>query len=1052
MASPASDLTPSQLHEARRRKVRKGTHSCWECRRRKIRCQYASPDDIICIGCQARGSPCRSQEFADETPLPSQLQEQQQAPEKKVAQRLERLESMMEQLMTHIMAGPVQQHHHQQPHQLHQEQQQPGTFKTGPATPQNGHWPSSAGPSSAAHSDASDTASSTHRSVAAPTCYGDQESLEIDDENYKDPVDIVAHVCPKARARQGYGTLDVLDTSTADDTPVAALLGIQDSLSGHKRSGEGSNRGGLTPNSYDNPISRNSHIGIDAADSAATIPESSSNTVASVGRDMSTGGGGNPADRPGGGHANTNGKTVRTSFDKSVPSNAAANTATKDSLTSMHHTRPVDPVSEEWRRRQHLSRLLLSLFPTQEDINTIISSPPSQYVVSLFYSKENVTSGRCEPPSKLHEVPPLTSHPAVIARRLLQLTLCMQQMAPCFLSAKKLQFKEPVAKVMDRIFGVVSHTVASNEEMIGSLEGLQCLILLGQQQSNAGQLRKAWLSYRRAMSLAQLMGLDRGNTRALKSCDPTSDPRTWPTPSALWYRINSCDRYVSLLLGLRAGCQDDDGYSTLKASAANNASPDCIEKEEKETPEETLEKMHTILTGRIIERNHGKISLEQSYAVTRAIDAELRTAASRNLDPLWWELPVCEPYARPDSIYNAMRRSIVQVHHHCILILLHLPYMLRGEHPAAAAARMMATSTSTSPVRYNESMTTLGNGSSSADARRSYNGTYAYSKATCLHSSRAVLCRFMQLRQLGNTAFACRHVDYASLIAAMTLIIGYLGPRPALDSDPNILIAFDKQLQQDRDMIQQVHERLEHIGRVKDEKLSRESAATIEKLMPILDLVAKKPGQKRTAATTSESTAVQEYTASEESLQGHSMRSTASPSDGSFNMRTDADNPYAFTGSALRLDVPYFGTVNIHTNATTGISSLAPEYNQQPPERTFSQHQQQQQQQQQHYDFLTSPTANLPVLDWSSSLSQGSQETADLNAMMIDFDSMPMTGDGGGMTSGNMNNNGNLFGFGSVPAFPDMTGPSEEWVMQGVDTTYWSLLNGGGGTFGGQMG
>ncbi|CAK7563009.1 MAG: hypothetical protein SEPTF4163_000866 [Sporothrix epigloea] len=1042
MTFPASDLTPSQLYEARRRKVRKGTHSCWECRRRKIRCQFASPDDIICIGCQSRGSPCRSQEFADETPSPLQLLQQQQAPEKKVAQRLERLESMMEQLMTHIMAGPVQQHHHQQPHQLHQEQQQPA-LKNGPVTPHNSHWPSSA-----AHSDVSDTASSTHRSVAAPTCYGDLESRENDDENYKDPVDIVAHVCPKARARQGYGMLDVLDTSTADDTPVAALLGIQDSLSSQKRSGGGNSGGGSTPNSYDNPLSRTSHIGADAAVSAATIPGSSSNTVIGVDRDMSTNGGGSPADRQEGGHENTNGRMVRSGIDKIVPSEAVATSAPKDSLSSMHYTRPVDPVSEEWQRHQHLSRLLLSLFPTQEDINTITSGPPSKYVVSLFYSKENVASGRCEPPSKLCEVPPLPSHPAVIARRLLQLTLCMQQMAPCFLSPKKLQLKEPMAKVMDRIVGVVSHTVASNDEMIGSLEGLQCLILLGQQQSNAGQLRKAWLSYRRAMSLAQLMGLDRGNTRALKSCDPTSDPRTWPRPLALWYRINSCDRYVSLLLGLRAGCQDDDGYSAPKAAAAIDTSANGIEEEEKETPEETLEKMHTILTGRIIERNHGKISLEQSYAVTLAIDTELRAAASRNLDPLWWELPLYEPCAPPVSIYDAMRRSIVQVHHYCILILLHLPYMLRGEHPAAAAARMMANSASASPTRYDESMTTLGNGSSFSDVRHSCNDTFAYSKATCLHSSRAVLCRFMQLRQLGNTAFACRHVDYASLIAAMTLIIGYLGPRPALDGDPNILDAFDKQLQQDRDIIQQVHERLEHIGRVNDEKLSRESAATIKKLMPILDLVAKKPVQQRAAATASDGAVGQECTESVECLQGQSMRSTASPSESSVNIRADADNPDAFTGSALRLNVPYFGTVNIHTNATAGMSSLAPEHNQQPPDRTFFQ----QQQQQQHYGLYTSPLANPPVLDWSSNLSHGPHETADLNAMMIDFDSMPMTGDGGGMNSGNPIDNGSFFDFGGVPAFPDMTGPSDEWVMQGVDTTYWSLLNGGGETLGGQMG
>jgi hypothetical protein len=54
--------------EAKRRKIRKGTKSCWECKKRKMKCAYAdssSPSDaeVICVGCQQRGSKCVSQEF-----------------------------------------------------------------------------------------------------------------------------------------------------------------------------------------------------------------------------------------------------------------------------------------------------------------------------------------------------------------------------------------------------------------------------------------------------------------------------------------------------------------------------------------------------------------------------------------------------------------------------------------------------------------------------------------------------------------------------------------------------------------------------------------------------------------------------------------------------------------------------------------------------------------------------------------------------------------------------------------------------------------------------
>lgn len=42
-------------------KVRKGTHSCWECRRRKVKCTFASEEDTICVTCRRRSTKCASQ-------------------------------------------------------------------------------------------------------------------------------------------------------------------------------------------------------------------------------------------------------------------------------------------------------------------------------------------------------------------------------------------------------------------------------------------------------------------------------------------------------------------------------------------------------------------------------------------------------------------------------------------------------------------------------------------------------------------------------------------------------------------------------------------------------------------------------------------------------------------------------------------------------------------------------------------------------------------------------------------------------------------------------
>lgn len=64
---------------AKRRKVRKGTQSCWECRRRKVRCIFSISTNTVCDHCARRGTPCVSQEMCEEpssnvkTPLESRI-------------------------------------------------------------------------------------------------------------------------------------------------------------------------------------------------------------------------------------------------------------------------------------------------------------------------------------------------------------------------------------------------------------------------------------------------------------------------------------------------------------------------------------------------------------------------------------------------------------------------------------------------------------------------------------------------------------------------------------------------------------------------------------------------------------------------------------------------------------------------------------------------------------------------------------------------------------------------------------------------------------------
>jgi len=57
--SPEPDL--------KRKKLRKGTRSCWDCKRRKVKCTFKSTTDAACISCLRRGVACVGQEYPEES-------------------------------------------------------------------------------------------------------------------------------------------------------------------------------------------------------------------------------------------------------------------------------------------------------------------------------------------------------------------------------------------------------------------------------------------------------------------------------------------------------------------------------------------------------------------------------------------------------------------------------------------------------------------------------------------------------------------------------------------------------------------------------------------------------------------------------------------------------------------------------------------------------------------------------------------------------------------------------------------------------------------------
>ncbi|KAJ8123782.1 hypothetical protein ONZ43_g346 [Nemania bipapillata] len=612
---------------------------------------------------------------------------------------------------------------------------------------------------------------------------------------------------------------------------------------------------------------------------------------------------------------------------------------------SHHEPSPLSP------KYLQVSKTLHELLPCQQDIDTIAAtSPASSFVISFFSRYRDIAAGKTEDVSSIRVVPPPNSHPAVLAKRLMQLTNCLQQIQPT--TPLKLAATESPRCLMAKFVSVVSELVAYNDDLVGYAEGLETLILISLYHGNAGNLRKSWLMLRRAIAVAQLMGVDRWSDKPLKSADPTSNPLTIIKAKAVWFRVNFTDRYLSLLLGLPAGTDDNSFLID---------DPD-------DEPTDRLEKQHTVVMGAIIKRNSSKG--DPSFGMTQAIDCDLE-AAARSMASDFWQLPPIE-VARDSGFAERIRtmtQLMLQMNHHNLLILLHLPFMLRDP-----------------------------------KERR-----WDYSKATCVSSSRQLLRTFLIFRKLNKASNACRHTDYGALTASMTLLLGYLDPKLQARDQSTTL-----KREADRALIQEARDKLQQMADRNGDKLARDAACIIGRLLPLLnpDLM-------------------------------------ASGGQGGAN-ESVGEVP------AIHLEIPYLGTININPSAHTQTS----QYDVQPhshatpassintnsgtTSKTTSPNIPPNQHDYVNFPILHTPThmTQQAATDWSTPSDQqhpeGYQGAEASHSLSIPMD-----------YSHHSNEYPDFHGFAPTMQFewsqaqlahPELAAEADEWTFQGFDTTYFESL------------
>ncbi|KAJ5263627.1 hypothetical protein N7478_011232 [Penicillium angulare] len=591
-----SEVHRDDSPETKRRKVRKGTQSCWDCKRRKVRCIFSSSTDSICSNCRRRRKPCISQEIPDGLVPP--------ITENLVEARLDRLEKLIELAMT-----------------------------------QNG-------------------------------------TADAHDQLYEET----------SKLRSALAPVGTPQTPTQKETP------------------------------------------------------SQQNTV----RDQNL-------------HRLSSGQR------QLLPAPSI----------------PRRQIVNKW---EALTRELLAVWPSQEDLAnlcTLPSGPTMRLNCGIFTSCPVMSGADLPTPQQLFILPPLGSHPILIARKFLLLGTFIHGIP--LSHVRKLGNRGAYyLEMMDQLVEKATRLVTTNDELICSVEAIECIMMEAIYQNHAGNLHRSWMAVRRATAVAQMMAINRGfDSPSLKFLDPAT--RAIFDPDRICFRLVQMDRYLSIMLGLPP--------TSIKTQfATTKALEEC-------SPMERLERVHCVVADNILRRSESDLN---DLAKLHETDRLLQRVAS-DLPSQWWLPSFITDNSDDAKVLEDTVRVMNQFAHYHVLVRLHLPYMLR----------------------------------SSTDHR------YDHSKVTAVNASREILSRYLAFRTSSPVHFYCRGDEFIAFISIIVMCIAHMSAGKQLNKStevPNDGTVFNflaHSRPSDRGMMERTLEIIDSTARHSSDKITSKLGRIINHLLTI---------------------------------------------------------------------------------------------------------------------------------------------------------------------------------------------------------------------------
>lgn len=309
----------------------------------------------------------------------------------------------------------------------------------------------------------------------------------------------------------------------------------------------------------------------------------------------------------------------------------------------------------------------------------------------------------------------VSDDPVVVAKAILYVALNLCHLPSSFefsqwgLTGDRVSAMESYVNIVDRL-------VTSDDELVSSIDGLECIALSIKYYLDLGRMRKACLLARRALGIAQQCGLVN-----FTSLEKFKHPLEKRRVAKLWAYFLIADMHQALLLGL-AHSASDQMITSFRLAA--ESVPGFMDGELFQA------RMFPIIK-KLVERNqeYAPPSLE----ATLELDRQLETLGRERPED-WWRVRTAAEagISLDEHVSRRTRQFLFQE----VRAVLHMPFMLR---PASSQK-------------------------------------YSYSYHTALESSRRIIIVFDSIRSESHVSLVLSRIyDFFAFQAAVTLLINLVG-------------------------------------------------------------------------------------------------------------------------------------------------------------------------------------------------------------------------------------------------------------------------------------